>query len=314
MRLPLIALLLTATPALAETPLTLLSFNMWGAGANEQKPIDDTVAVLRASGADIIAAVETAPEPDPCEAGSQNCIVGPESRAKDLAAALGYYYHDFAHNTEVHWADAILSRYPFGNETPNGTGVEILVNGQTVVAYAMNLNDAPYQPYQLLNIEYGPYPFLKTAEEAVASAAATRGKALALVLADVAAKKDAVAQFVMGDFNEPSDLDWTAAAVAAGQQPMAVAWPFTKGLEAAGLVDSFRAIYPDPVAKPGMTWTPSSAPTDPEDHHDRIDFIFVTGAHVTGAGIVGEKAPEADLVVTPWPSDHRATLAKVTLP
>jgi hypothetical protein len=32
---------------------------------------------------------------------------------------------------------------------------------------------------------------------------------------------------------------------------------------------------------------------------------------VISAGIVGEKAPEADIVVTPWPSDHRATTAKV---
>jgi exodeoxyribonuclease-3 len=32
---------------------------------------------------------------------------------------------------------------------------------------------------------------------------------------------------------------------------------------------------------------------------------------VISAGIVGEKAPEADIVVTPWPSDHRATVAKI---
>jgi hypothetical protein len=29
------------------------------------------------------------------------------------------------------------------------------------------------------------------------------------------------------------------------------------------------------------------------------------------AGVVGEKQPEADIVVTPWPSDHRAVVTKV---
>lgn len=302
-------------PGFAEDQsLTLLSMNMWGAGANAGKGIEETVAVMKASGADIIAAVETVPEPDPCDAGSAHCIAGDASRAKELAAALGYYYHDFKHNTDTHWADAILSKYPFGNETPSGAGVEINVNGRKVVAYAMNLNDAPYQPYQIKGIAYGDFPFLKTADEAVKAAAETRGAALAQVLSDLKAEDDAAAQFVMGDFNEPSDLDWTEAAVKAGLQPMVVAWPFTKGLEAAGLTDSFRAIYPDVAAKPGITWTPTTEASDPDDKHDRIDFIFVGGktAKVTAAGIVGEKAPEADLVVTPWPSDHRATMAKVS--
>ena len=123
MRLPVLALLLatSAAPALAEN-LTLLSMNMWGAGANDSKTIDETVAVMKASGADIIAAIETVPKPDPCGAGIQNCQAGDASRAKDLAAALGYYYHEFKHNTDVHWADAILSKYPFGAETPSGGG------------------------------------------------------------------------------------------------------------------------------------------------------------------------------------------------
>ena len=80
MRLPVLALLLatSAAPALAEN-LTLLSMNMWGAGANDSKTIDETVAVMKASGADIIAAIETVPKPDPCGAGIQNCQAGDAS-------------------------------------------------------------------------------------------------------------------------------------------------------------------------------------------------------------------------------------------
>ncbi|MFT3988235.1 endonuclease/exonuclease/phosphatase family protein [Aestuariivirga sp.] len=301
-----------ALPAAADPQsLTLLSMNMWGAGANAQKPIDETVAVFKAVNADIIAVQETVPEPDPCTA--EVCQATENSRLKDLADALGYHYHEFKHNTDNHWADGVLSKYPFGQETPNGVGVEIDVNGRKIVVYSMNLDDAPYQPYQLLNIEYDKSPFIKTAAEAEEWASKTRGKALELLVADIKAEEAADAQFVMGDFNEPSHWDWTENAVKAGHQPLAVNWPTTRGVEAQGFVDTFRTAFPDEVAKPGMTWTPTTSPDDKEDHHDRIDFILAKSKElkVISAGIVGEKAPEADLVVTPWPSDHRATMAKV---
>lgn len=304
----------TAASTMAAEPqkLTLLTFNMWGAGANAGKSIDETVAVIKASGADIIGAQETVPEPDPCTA--EVCVATDKSRAKEIAAALGFHYHEFKHNTANHWADAVFSRYPIGRETPNGTGVEIDLDGRKVVAYSMNLDDAPYQPYQLLGIEYDKSPFIKTADEAVKWASDTRGKALALLIEDIKAEAGTDAQFVMGDFNEPSHRDWTARAVAAGNQPLAVEWPTAKGVEAEGFVDTFRTAFPDEVAKPGITWTPTTEPTAKDDHHDRIDFILARGKNlkVISAGIVGEKAPQADLVVTPWPSDQRACMAVVS--
>jgi endonuclease/exonuclease/phosphatase family metal-dependent hydrolase len=306
-------LALQASAALADGQrLTLLQMNMWGAGANDDKPIDETIAVIKAVGADIIGAQETVPEPDPCTA--DECQASDNSRAKDIAAALGYNYHEFKHNTDNHWADAIFTKYPIGKETPNGVGVELDVNGHKVVVYSMNLDDAPYQPYQLLNIEYGDAPYIKTAEEAVKWASDTRGKALELLVADIKAEADADAQFVMGDFNEPSHWDWTAKAVEAGLQPLAVEWPTTMGVEAEGFVDTFRVAFPDEVAKPGITWTPGSEPDATDDHLDRIDFVLAKAKNlkVEKAGIVGEKSPEADIVVTPWPSDHRASMAVVS--
>jgi exodeoxyribonuclease III len=292
--------------------LTLLTINMWGAGANANKGIEETVAAIKATGAEIIGAQETVPEPDPCTA--ETCKAEDnKSRAAEIAKALGYNFHEFKHNTENHWADVVFSKYPIGKETPNGVGVEIDVNGKKVVAYSMNLDDAPYQPYQLLGIKYDNSPFIKTAEEAVKFATDTRGKALALLVSEIQAEQDAAAQFVMGDFNEPSALDWTDKAVASGLQPIAVVWPTSKGVLDQGFVDTFRSVNPDVVAKPGITWTPTSEPTDKQDHHDRIDMVLAKGKNlkVISAGIVGEKAPEADLIVTPWPSDHRASMAVV---
>lgn len=313
MRRSLLAALLVAAGATAAqaTDLTVMSFNVWGGGANEQKPVDETVAVIKAVNPDIIGIQETRLESDPCTA--DVCPAVGDSVAPKLAAALGYHYYDQTKQNDALWANAILSRYPIGKATPNDTGVEIMVDGRKVQVFNIHLDDSPYQPYQLLGIEYGDAPFLKTADEAVKAAEATRGAALKLLFDDMAAAGEADAAFVFGDFNEPSHRDWTESAVKAGMQPLVVPFPTVKAIEDKGFVDTFRAIYPDAGAKPGMTWTPTSEPTAKDDHHDRIDFALARAKdlQVISAGIVGEKAPEADIVVTPWPSDHRATMAKV---
>jgi endonuclease/exonuclease/phosphatase family metal-dependent hydrolase len=299
-------------PAVAETELTVMSFNVWGGGANEQKPVDETVAVIKAVGADIIGIQETRLEGDPCTA--ETCPPRGESVASKLAAALGYHFYDQTASNDALWANAILSRYPIvGKAARNDTGITVDVTGRKVHIFNVHLDDSPYQPYQLLNIEYGPFPYLKTADEAIKAANDTRGPALKLLFDDMAELGEADASFVFGDFNEPSHRDWTAAAVQAGLQPLEVAYPTVKAIEDKGFIDTFRVAFPDPAAKPGFTWTPTSEPAAKDDHHDRIDFALAKAntLKIVSAGIVGEKSPEADIVVTPWPSDHRATYAKV---
>jgi endonuclease/exonuclease/phosphatase family metal-dependent hydrolase len=306
-----LAVMLLAQGAAAETTLSVMSFNVYGGGANDGKPVDETVAAIKAAGADIVGMQETRLESDPCEA--DYCPPAGESVAKAIAEKLGFYYYDQTKENAALWANAILSRYPIGPATANDTGVKIDVDGRTVYAFNIHLDDSPYQPYQLLDIEYGAAPFIKTEAEAVKFADETRGPALKLLFADMKAAEGADAAFVFGDFNEPSHWDWTAATVAAGHNPIPVAWPSSLAIEKLGFVDAYRAVHPDPVAKPAYTWTPTSEPTDPEDHHDRIDFVLAKAKDlkVEDAAIVGEKKETAEIVVTPWPSDHRAVVAKV---
>ncbi|SON56976.1 exodeoxyribonuclease III (xth) [Hartmannibacter diazotrophicus] len=298
----------------AQTTLKVMSFNIYGGGANEGKSIDETVAAIKAANPDVISISETRAESDPCTA--ESCPPAGPSIAADLAAALGFQFHDQTGDDPAIWANAVLSRYPIVSPTADELGVTIDVEGRRITVFSVNLDDAPYQPYQLLDIEYGSAPFLKTAAEAISSAEATRGKAFDDLVKDAEAAMQAGSEavFIDGDFNEPSHRDWTEATVKAGLQPLAVAWPGTTKLEAAGFTDTFRAVHPDPVATPGMTWTPTSEPTDPEDHHDRIDFVFAKAKDlkVLDSKVVGEKEPEAAIVVTPWPSDHRAVISTVT--
>ena len=94
----------------------------------------------------------------------------------------------------------------------------------------------------------------------------------------------------MGDFNDPA-IGTGENAAKSGRHPLAVAYPTTLGVEAEGFVDTFRTVFPDEMAKPGITWTPTSEPTDKEDHHDRIDFILARAKNlkVISAGIAARR-------------------------
>jgi endonuclease/exonuclease/phosphatase family metal-dependent hydrolase len=292
--------------------LTVMSFNIWGGGANEDLPVDDTVAAIEAADADIVGIQETRLEGPDCTA--RHCPPLGPSVAEEIAEALGFHVHEQTAENDALWANAILSRDPIVESTPNDLGVRIDAGGEAVWAFNIHLDDSPYQPYQLLDIPYGGAPFIDTEAQAIRFAERTRGPAIALLQEDLAEAADADAAFVFGDFNEPSAHDWTPEAVAAQNQPIAVEWPTTRALEDDGFVDAYRAANPDPVAKPAFTWTPSSKPTVSWDHHDRIDFVLARadGLEVETASIVGEQRPEAEIVVRPWPSDHRAVVATVS--
>jgi endonuclease/exonuclease/phosphatase family metal-dependent hydrolase len=309
-----LAALVTAGSVLADgAGLTLLTFNAWGGGLNEGKPVDETLAVLRAANADVIGLQEARAESSNCSA--RDCPPGEQSIAAGLAAALGMQLHEQRGNEDVTWACAIFSRYPILRSTPNDLGVVVDVEGHRVAVFNIHPTDFPYQPYQLLRIPYGDAPFLQTAAQAEQAAAEARGQALRLLLEDLDSVADTEAQVIFGDFNEPSWRDWSERAAALGRHPLAVEYPLTRALEDAGFIDALRAVYPDEITKPAYTWTPTTAEDDPGDHHDRIDFVFVRGAGVSveTAAVVGEQAPAADLVVTPWPSDHRAVRVRVRL-
>jgi exodeoxyribonuclease III len=300
-----------APPAQLDS-LRVMTFNIYGGGANEGKPVDETVAAIQAAGADIIGVQETRLESDPCTA--QSCPATGPSAASAIAEALGFYVYEQTQANAALWANAVLSRYPITGATAHDLGVRIDVAGRAVYVFNIHLTDFPYQPYQLLGIEYGDAPFLDNEAAAIAAAQAARAPALALLSEDLVEADDAAAAFVLGDFNEPSHLDWTEAAAQAGLHPLRVRYPSARAVESHGFSDALRTIYPDPVAKPAFTWTPTSAPDDPEDHHDRIDYVLARGPHLTvhDAAIVGEASPAADIVVTPWPSDHRAVVAEVS--
>ena len=102
-----------------------------------------------------------------------------------------------------------------------------------------------------------------------------------------------------------------------------VEWPTSKVLMDAGFRDSYREIHPDPVKKPGFTWT-AGYPYPcmmPGEIFDRIDFIWTKGKSTTinsqlvgegGKHVVGGQHINKDVAipVMRWPSDHRAVVSE----
>ena len=134
--------------------------------------------------------------------------------------------------------------------------------------------------------------------------------------------------FLVGDFNEPSDLDWTDHYAKNGSDRwvdnptviplrLPVQWPGSVLLENIGMVDSFRLVHTDEVKKPGNTWTPpypkQTLGRRPyrDQVLDRIDRVYHHGNNVkvVSAQVVGEKGDTSDIIIQGrWPSDHRAVV------
>jgi exodeoxyribonuclease III len=303
-RLLVVAVLLTLGAVAGEAEeLRVMSFNIWVGGESGKQPLEQTAQVIRAARADIVGLQETL--------GNTRDGRRPDNGAK-VAGLLGWHY--FAQGS----GPAIASRHPILTNTPGKWGVTIrLPSGREVRMFNVHFSPAPYQPYQLAGIPYGTGRFIKTAAEAVDEARKARGAQVERLLTDLKPALSMGGVVVLtGDFNEPSHQDWTERVAKSGRIPVAVEYPATLAVAKAGMRDAFRTAHPDELARPGWTWTPITAATDPKDRHDRIDFVFFAGngATLKSCAIVGEKPETSDVVVQPYPSDHRAVVATFEIP
>jgi endonuclease/exonuclease/phosphatase family metal-dependent hydrolase len=270
-----------AAATVTETvTLRVMTFNIWY-GATVTHGLDEVVEAIRAAGADVVGMQE------------------PYARLRRIAAALGFHA-----STRMH----VISRYPILEPGGSDGSWAYLLLGDGLVAAIMNthLPATPYTPYRIVNRGIDRATILRQEERTRLRRIADELAALAPVVAA------GVPTFFTGDFNAPSHRDWTRPAVAARGLPYPVRWPVSLAMEEAGFVDSYRAVHPDPVADPGFTWSPGyPAPyVAPWDVFDRIDLVWAAGAALpVDSLVVGETAGNADVVVTPWPSDHRAVVS-----
>ena len=278
-----------------QITLRVMTFNIWIGGAAGKQPLKQTTEAIIKARADIV--------------GMQETMHRSSDSSKIIADSLGWYHFAQGGNT------SILSRYPIKENTPNRWGTAIELNEETqIYFFNVHFRPSPYQPYQLKKIPYGNAPFINTAEEAIEWATKARGDQVDRMLSEVIpAVKTRSPVFVTGDFNEPSFQDWTRAAAKQKIVPLPVQYPATLKVTQAGLIDTFRKAHPDEIANRGYTWTNTTKPNDPKDFHDRIDFVFCAGAKIIKSELVGENDANVDIMLSPWPSDHRAVVSTVII-
>ena len=284
-----------------EEVVSVMSYNIHRGGVVMLKqPLSQTAKVIRSAKADIVGIQETrSPRGD---------------KLVELAKLLGWN-HDMGNGSNI------LTRYKIIKSLVNGIKVE-LDSGREAYVFNLHLPSHPYQPYQLLGIRPKWHKhkfdieFIKTETEAIKWAKKARGREVTKLLRNIRSISDKQASvFVVGDFNEPSHLDWTARAAKAGRHPIKVEYPHSLAMTQAGFADAYRTIYPDEMKNPGYTWSSFYKFDDPTTHHDRIDFVYFKGKGIrlNEVKIVGETRKDADIVISPYPSDHRAVVADFRL-
>jgi len=238
------------------------------------------VQTVRASGADIVGIEEG------------------EHNTRRLAEALGFHFNE---RTQT------ISRYPL-IDPPGADGNYVFADlgGSRVVAIAnMHLPSDPYGPYAVRDGA--------SLEEVLALENSVRlPKVVPRLPALQALAAQRIPVFVTGDFNSPSHLDWTpAVAQVRPDVRYPVPWPVSIALAEAGFLDSYRQAWPDPVSRPGFTWTPGGPEADPNDVFDRIDGVLAAGpATLVASQIVGEQGnPEVDIAMPVFPTDHRGVVS-----
>jgi endonuclease/exonuclease/phosphatase family metal-dependent hydrolase len=236
---------------------------------------------------------------------SQADIVGLQEatgNTRKVAEALGWNYNE---RTQV------ISRFPI-LDPGGGDGLYVFVQPtpSTVVAVSnTHLPSSPYGPYRA-QAGYTPEQLVHLEERLRLPAIRPQLEGLPPLA------EDGIPVFLTGDFNSPSYFDWTEVANSAREDmPYAFEWPVSKALADAGFEDSFRVVNPDPVGKPGFTWTPGGPESVKREVHDRIDWVLSMGpATAIESAVVGEAGNEnVDIGIPQWPSDHRSVVSTFTV-
>jgi endonuclease/exonuclease/phosphatase family metal-dependent hydrolase len=269
-----------AAPAYAEpVKLKVMVFNIWRSGV--QLSLQQVVTAIKAADPDVVALQE------------------PEGNSRKIADMLGWAYVD----ERVH----LISRFPIYMGTQDDVHfsyVEVQ-RGKMVAITNLHLPSDVYGPELVRDG--------KSVEEVIQGELDNRMYMLepyAEAMPKVAAA--GIPVILGGDFNSPSHLDWTEAMTKARPAvKFPVEWPESKLMADKGFVDSYRSVHTDPVAKPGLTWTPGYPHpfVRPTETHDRIDYIYSINAKAVASEVIGEVGgPDVAVGVDPWPADHRAVL------
>ncbi|MCK5944743.1 MAG: endonuclease/exonuclease/phosphatase family protein [Planctomycetes bacterium] len=202
-----------------------------------------------------------------------------------LAAELGWQAHQ-ADSPHLCVLTRLAIDEPYLHHPWHGVGARLRDDaGRAFVAYSIWIDYRAFLGYELRDDpDLGDQDLLAAEDQRSSRLPQTRAL---LAHLDQAGHLDAdVPVLVGGDWNTPSHLDWTADTARIYRNRRALPLPVSQAVHDAGFVDVFRAVHPNAVQRPGITWTPMfRAPRDGTPQaFDRIDRLYLKGADQPAGG------------------------------
>lgn len=333
----LVSLLLSPTASSARD-LCVMQFNIWQEGTMVPGGFEALADEIIRQNPDIVMLSEVRNYKD-----TRFCDRIVEALAKRGSEYHSFYSTDTGLLSRTEIADSAVI-FPYKGD--HGTVHKLIteIDGHRVAAYTAHLDYLNDTYYEVRGYDGNSWhqidPVTDHDELIRRNLLSKRDEAAALAAEDIAKEKALGSLiFLGGDLNEPSGLDWTeATANTADHNGVVIKWPTIEILHDAGLVDTYRAIYPDPLTHPGYTYPSSNeimpmkqlswAPT--ADERDRIDYVFYLPDPRLTLKSVNIVGPQRDIIrgertatewgarditapIGVWPSDHRAVVARFEL-
>ena len=245
-----------------QTTFKVMAWNILHGANDIDNGKENAIAIIKEINPDVILMVET------------------YGSGKLVAESLGYNFHLIASedtplddkNTNL----SVFSKHPFGDRIDTKHpfylgGIEIFINNKKIRFFS---NWFHYVPWSDAPEELG-----KSVEELLAwEKSGIKYEMIQKVLpylTKYGQESDSIPIIFGGDMNAPSHKDWGNETKSL-HNGLVVPWYATKVLEDLGFIDSYRALNPDPISSPGITWH-----TKGKNDAHRIDYIFYKGASIS---------------------------------
>lgn len=304
----------------SSSELKVMTWNIWGKRNQDPRYTvektsarDRTIDIIRESGADIVAMIET------------------YGSASDIADAIGFHHHTPANDANL----CLFSRYPL-------TNIELLagLNPFSFIAATVTLPRGQKVRVYDIWLTSGGRHIVEIKDESVSDGQFARGddnrfEHLRQLLRHPTFERDvesadSVPLIVAGDFNCVSHLDHTEATrIAKLNHSRMLSIKVSEAMQEAGFIDSYRAAHPTISTNTlGHTWT--TVGTDyvykPEegfvrtDNHPRpqfqnpyarIDYIYALGKllQVVNSEVITQHPEHQNRRFPAFPSDHAAVVS-----